>query len=67
MSWKYPPVPPMPNSIQGPIIGDAIENMKEAAAVLAAWNGVSSKERCLDKIRVAETYLAIAKEKLEKL
>jgi hypothetical protein len=50
-----------------PIVADAVENMKLAAEVLTTWNGIYAKERGLDKIRIAETYLAIAKEKLEKL
>lgn len=79
MPWKYPPPSypkpappargPLP-SLRYPPAADVMvitENMKSAAEVLSTWNGIYSKERCVEKIRIAETYLAIAKEKLEKL
>ena len=59
ITLKYPPTPPMPG------ISYISQNMKFAGEILGEH--VYSKEQCLDKIRIAETYLAIAKEKLEKL
>lgn len=59
-SLKYPPTPPMKG------IGDVVDNLHSAAYVLTCsykWNA----DQCRDAIRVAETYITMAKEKLEKL
>jgi hypothetical protein len=57
----------MSKPVVAPNVGEAVDHMKNAAEVLSMWNGIYSKDRALDKIKIAETYLAIAKEKLEKL
>lgn len=64
---KIPPCPPRPKPTITPIMAAVVEHMKDAAEVLSTWNGIYAKERALDKIRIAETYIAMAKEKLEKL
>lgn len=50
-----------------PGIEGVIANMSEAATILNTNASVWNKTQCWDKIRVAELYIELAKEKLHKL
>lgn len=57
---RGPLPPPMPG------ISDVVKDLNSAAEMLI-FKHVWHKNQCLDNIRVAEVFIAMAREKLEKL